>query len=111
MIRTLAVACLMSLAAGAVATSADAKTIFETAAFTGFDRGEYIVSDTRYFGVAFTLDKTTQITGIGGQFGGIPSGTIFGAIVSLPPLPRFPISLRAQSRRTSSLMSSSPLQA
>jgi hypothetical protein len=83
MIRTLAVACLMSLAAGAIATSADAKTIFETATLTGVDTGEYIVSDTRYFGVAFTLDKTTEITGIGGQFGGFPSGEIFGAIVSL----------------------------
>jgi hypothetical protein len=84
MIRTLAVTCLMSLAVGAVATSADATTIFETATFAGVDTGEYIVSDTRYFGVAFTLDKTTEITGIGGQFGGFPSGTIFGAIVSLP---------------------------
>ena len=90
MIRTLAAACLMSLAAGAVATSADAKTIFETATFTGVDTGEYIVSDTRYFGVAFTLDKTTEITGIGGQFGGFPSGTIFGAIVSLPSTTSFP---------------------
>jgi len=90
MIRTLAAACLMSLAAGAVATSADAKTIFETATFTGVDTGEYIVSNTRYFGVAFTLDKTTEITGIGGQFGGFPSGTIFGAIVSLPSATSFP---------------------
>ena len=56
MIRTLAVACLMSLAAGAVATSADGGAIFETATFTGVDTGEYIVSDTRYFGVAFTRD-------------------------------------------------------
>jgi hypothetical protein len=90
MIRTLAVTCLMSLAAGALATSADAKTIFETAAYTGVDTGEYIVSDTRYFGVAFTLDKTTEITGIGGQFGGFPDGTIFGAIVSLPSATSFP---------------------
>jgi hypothetical protein len=90
MIRTLTVACLMSLAAGAVATSADAKTIFETATFTGVDTGEYIVSDTRYFGVAFTLDKTTEITGIGGQFGGFPSGSIFVAIVSLPSATAFP---------------------
>jgi hypothetical protein len=57
MIRTLAVACLMSIAAGAVATSADATTIFETATFTGVDTGEYIVSDTRYFGVAFTWTR------------------------------------------------------
>src|ERR1700722_17251909 len=90
MIRTLAAACLMSLAVGAVATPADAKTIFETATFTGVDTGEYIVSDTRYFGVAFTLDKTTEITGIGGQFGGFPSGSIFGRIVSLPPATAFP---------------------
>ena len=90
MIRTLAAACLMSLAVGAVATPADAKTIFETATFTGVDTGEYIVSDTRYFGVAFTLDKTTEITGIGGQFGGFPDGTIFGAIVSLPSATSFP---------------------
>jgi hypothetical protein len=90
MIRTLAAACLMSLATGAGATSADAKTIFETATFTGVDTGEYIVSDSRYFGVAFTLDKTTEITGIGGQFGGFPSGTIFGAIVSLPSATSFP---------------------
>ena len=90
MIRTLALTCLMSLVAGAVATSADAKTIFETATFTGVDTGEYIVSDTRYFGVAFTLDQTTEITGIGGQFGGFPGGTIFGAIVSLPSETSFP---------------------
>src|SRR5271168_3480926 len=72
MVRTRAAACLMSVAAGAVATSAGAK------------------SDSRYFGVAFTLDKTTEITGIGGQFGGFPSGTIFGAIVSLPSATSFP---------------------
>jgi hypothetical protein len=90
MIRALAMTCLVSLAAGAVATSADAKTIFETATFTGVDTGEYIVSDTRYFGVAFTLDQTTEITGIGGQFGGFPDGEIFGAIVSLPSATSLP---------------------
>jgi hypothetical protein len=68
MIRTAAVACLISLAAGAVATSADAKTIFETATFTGIDTGEYIVSDSRFFGVAFTLEKTTEITGLGAPY-------------------------------------------
>jgi hypothetical protein len=41
MIRTLAVACLMSLAAGAVATSVDARTIFEMATFTGVDAGDH----------------------------------------------------------------------
>ena len=80
----------MSLAAGAVATSADAGAIFETATFTGVDTGEYIVSDTRYYGVAFTLDQTTEIIGIGGQFGGFPSGTLFGAIVSLASATAFP---------------------
>lgn len=90
MIRTLAAACLLSLAAAAAASSANASTIFETATFTGVDTGEYIVSDTRYFGVAFTLNQTTEITGIGGQFGGFPSGTIFGAIVSLPSADSFP---------------------
>ena len=89
-VRTPAVTCLMSLAVGAVATSADAKTIFERATYTGVDTGEYSVSDTRYFGVAFTLDQTTEITAIGGQFGGFPGGTIFGAIVSLPPETSFP---------------------
>ena len=80
----------MSLAAGAIATSADAGAIFETATFTGVDTGEYIVSDTRYYGVAFTLDQTTEIIGIGGQFGGFPSGTLFGAIVSLASATAFP---------------------
>src|SRR6476660_3702446 len=82
-VRDIAAACLMSLAAGAVSNSADARIIFETASYTGVDTGECIVSDDRYFGVAFTLDKTTEITGVGGQFGGFPSGTIFGAIVPL----------------------------
>jgi hypothetical protein len=78
-----AAACLMGLAAAAAPDAANAGIIFSTADYTGVDTGEYVVSDDRYFGVAFTLDKTTEITGIGGQFGGFPSGTIFGAIVSL----------------------------
>ena len=36
------------------------------------------------------MDKTTQITGIGGQFGGFPQGEIFGAIVALPSPTSFP---------------------
>jgi hypothetical protein len=75
-------------AAGAVPTSADAKIIFETATFTGVDTGEFVVSDTRYFGVGFTLDETTEITGIGGWFRDFPSGTIFGAILRLPSAAR-----------------------
>jgi hypothetical protein len=75
-----AVACLSFAATSA---PAHAKVIFETAAYTGVDTGEYIVQDIRFIGAAFTLDKSTQITGIGGQFGGYPGGTIFGAIVPL----------------------------
>ena len=78
-----AAVCLISLAAAAAPEAADAGIIFSTANYTGVDTGEYVVSDDRYFGVAFTLDKTTEITGVGGQFGGFPSGTIFGAIVPL----------------------------
>jgi hypothetical protein len=78
-----AAACLMSLAAAVAPDAAKAGIIFSTADYTGVDTGEYVVSDTRYFGVAFTLDKTTQIAGVGGQFGGYPSGTIFAAIVPL----------------------------
>lgn len=76
-------ACVMGLALGTAPNAADAGIIFSTANYTGVDTGEYIVSDDRYFGVGFTLDATTQIRGIGGQFGGFPSGTIFGAIVPL----------------------------
>jgi hypothetical protein len=89
-VRSLVAAWFMSLAAGIVANPAGAKTIFQTATFTGVDTGEYIVSDDRYFGVAFTLDKATEVTGIGGQFGGFPNGTIFGAIVALPSPTSFP---------------------
>jgi hypothetical protein len=43
-------------------------------------------------GAAFTLTQATQITAIGAQFGGFPSGSIFGAIVNVDPntlLPTF----------------------
>jgi len=78
-----AAACLLSLVAVAAPNAANAGIIFSTADYTGVDTGEYIVSDDRYFGVGFTLDATTEIRGIGGQFGGFPSGAIFGAIVPL----------------------------
>jgi hypothetical protein len=42
MTRTLVATCLMSLAVGAVATSADADARFETATFTGIGTGENI---------------------------------------------------------------------
>ncbi len=64
-------------------TSAEASIIFQTAAYTGNDTGEYIVQDIHYIGAAFSLNAATQITGVGGQFGGFPSGEIFGAIVAL----------------------------
>jgi hypothetical protein len=85
-----AAACVMALAIAAAPDTADAGIIFSTANYTGVDTGEYVVSDDRHFGVAFTLDKATEITGIGGQFGGFPSGTIFGAIVSLPSATSLP---------------------
>jgi hypothetical protein len=85
-----AAACFISLAAIAAPDQATAGIIFSTADYTGIDTGEYVVSDDRYFGVGFTLDATTQIRGIGGQFGGFPSGTIFGAIVPLPTATSLP---------------------
>ena len=71
-------------------TPASASTIFETAAYTGQDTGEYILHDADFIGAAFTLTSTTNITGIGAQFGGFPSGDIFGAIVSLSGPDAFP---------------------
>jgi hypothetical protein len=85
-----AAACLATLAVTAAPDAVVANIIFSTADYTGVDTGEYVVSDDRYFGVAFTLDRTTEITGVGGQFGGFPSGTIFGAIVPLPSATSLP---------------------
>jgi hypothetical protein len=65
------------------ATPAFAATVYESASYTGDDTGEYIVQDGRSIGAVFTLAQTTNITGIGAQFGGFPGGSIFGAIVSL----------------------------
>jgi hypothetical protein len=65
------------------AAPAFAGTVYESASYTGVDTGEYIVQDGRSIGAVFNLSQTTNITGIGAQFGGFPSGTIFGAIVSL----------------------------
>jgi hypothetical protein len=72
-----AAACVMALAIAAAPDTADAGIIFSTANYTGVDTGEYVVSDDRHFGVAFTLDKATEITGI-------------GAIVSLPSATSLP---------------------
>ena len=73
----------VGLSLAAAPTPANATILFETAAYTGVDTGEYIIQDTRFIGAAFTLTKSREITGIGGQFGGYPSGSVFGAIVPL----------------------------
>jgi hypothetical protein len=73
-----------------LATPASAGVVFETAGYTGQDTGEYILSDSDFIGAAFTLSTTTNITGIGAQFGGFPSGQIFGAIVPLTSGSAFP---------------------
>ncbi len=72
-----------NLAILAAPVSASAKLVLETATYTGVDTGETIPQDGRFVGAAFTLGGTEQITSVGAQFGGFPSGTIFAAIVSL----------------------------
>jgi hypothetical protein len=72
-----------NLAILAAPVSASAKLVLETATYTGVDTGETIVQDGRFVGAAFTLGGTEQITSIGAQFGGFPSGSIFAAIVPL----------------------------
>lgn len=67
-----------------------AATVYESATYTGDDTGEYIIQDGRSIGAAFTLAQATDITGIGAQFGGFPSGTIFGAIVALSAPDAYP---------------------
>ena len=90
MIRALAVACLMSLAAGAVATSADAKTIFETATFTGVDTGEYIVEEHTLFRRRLHPGQDDGNHRNRRPVWRLPDGMIFGAIVSLPSATSFP---------------------
>jgi hypothetical protein len=72
-----------NLAILAAPISANAKLILETAIYTGVDTGETVPQDGRFVGAAFTLSGTEQITSIGAQFGGFPSGAIFAAIVPL----------------------------
>jgi len=81
--RMLTAAIAANLAILAAAVPASAKLVLETATYTGDDTGEYIVQDGRFIGAAFTLGATEQITNVGAQFGGFPSGTIFAAIVPL----------------------------
>jgi hypothetical protein len=73
-----------------VAGAAQAGVVYESASYTGQDTGEYIITPDSLFGAAFHLDGKTNITSIGAQFGGFPSGEIFGAIVSLSSLSSFP---------------------
>ena len=73
-----------------LAFPANADIILQTALFTGVDNGEYIVHSDRFIGASFALSSPTQITGIGGQFGGFPAGTIFGAIIPLDSLTALP---------------------
>jgi hypothetical protein len=72
-----------NLAIVATAVPASAKLVLETATYTGVDTGETIPQDGRFVGAAFTLGAAEQITSVGAQFGGFPSGTIFAAIVPL----------------------------
>ncbi|QYE35362.1 MULTISPECIES: PEPxxWA-CTERM sorting domain-containing protein [Sphingosinicellaceae] len=72
------------------AVPADALVIYQSAAYSGVDSGEYILSENNFMGAVFTLGRTTAITGIGAQFGGFPGGNIFGAIVPLSSRAAFP---------------------
>ncbi|UAK26364.1 PEPxxWA-CTERM sorting domain-containing protein [Sphingomonas nostoxanthinifaciens] len=74
------------------ALPASAATVYESASYTGDDTGEYILfpDGTDIIGAVFTLADRTDVTAIGAQFGGYPSGTIFGAIVSVDPTTGLP---------------------
>ncbi len=76
-------AAAFALSAIALSAPAKADVIYQSATYTGEDNGEYILSSNDLIGAVFTLNATTNITGIGAQFGGFPGGDIFGAIVAL----------------------------
>lgn len=78
--RTIGLIC-GALGLALASTNADAAIVYQSATYTGQDTGEYILTDNNFMGAVFTLTRTTAITGIGAQFGGFPSGDIFGAIV------------------------------
>ena len=80
----------LALLATLAAAPAKARVVLETATLTGIDNGEYIVGGGRTTGVEFTLTQETEITGVGGQFGGYPGGTIFAAIVPVDPATSLP---------------------
>lgn len=90
---TMAALCLLTITS---VVPSKAAVVFESASFTGIDTGEFIVQTDRFIGAAFTITQTTAITGIGAQFGGFPSGTIFGAIVPLSSPTAFPSFLPSQ---------------
>lgn len=77
--RSAAVA--IALIGASLSSVAKAGTVYQSAAYTGADTGEYILTSNDLIGAAFTLTQKTTITAIGAQFGGFPSGQIFGAIV------------------------------
>jgi hypothetical protein len=78
-IKTIGLCGALGLALATI--NADAATVYQSATYSAQDTGEYILNDNNIMGAVFTLTKTTAITGIGAQFGGFPSGEIFGAIV------------------------------
>jgi hypothetical protein len=78
------------LASAALSTSASAGVIYQSATYTGVDTGEYILTENDTIGAVFTIEKATQITAIGAQFGGFPSGAIFGAILPVASPTSFP---------------------
>lgn len=84
----------------AIVVPARADTIFQTATYTGVDNGEFIIQSTpnftRFVGASFTISQRTDVTGIGAQFGGFPSGTVFGAIVPLASLTALPAGAPSQ---------------
>jgi hypothetical protein len=80
----------LGLLMSVLAFPANANIILQTALFTGVDTGEYIVQSNRFIGASFALSSPTQITGIGGQFGGFPDGTVFGVIIPLSSLTALP---------------------
>ena len=81
-------ACVLALCAWAL--PARAGLIYESAAYTGADPGDYIVQADRLIGARFSVAATTQVTSIGAGFGQGGSGTIFGAIIPLASMTAYP---------------------
>ena len=78
------------LAALLSALPAQAATIYQSAAYSGVDLGDYVLSNHDLIGAAFSLSGPTTITGIGAQFGCCNGGSIFGTIVPLASITSFP---------------------